>query len=55
MQEVVEKWWIAPVRFRFPESVRKGFIHRKGESLGLTASTDFMADGERIPIQESKV
>lgn len=56
-----------PLEFRFPESVREVFIRREGESvvltprpsdwsgffaLGLTASDDFMADAERMPIQE---
>ena len=56
-----------PLEFRFPESVREVFIRREGESVvltprptdwsgffasGLTASADFMADAERLPIQE---
>ena len=56
-----------PLEFRFPESVREVFIRREGESVvltprptdwssffasGLTASADFMADPERMPIQE---
>ena len=56
-----------PLEFRFPESVREVFIRREGESVvltprptdwssffasGLTASADFMADTERMPVQE---
>lgn len=56
-----------PVDFRFPESVREVFIRREGESIILTprpadwsgffasrarASADFMADAERLPVQE---
>ena len=56
-----------PLEFRFPESVREVFIRREGESVvltprptdwssffasGLTASPDFMADAERMPVQE---
>jgi antitoxin VapB len=56
-----------PLEFRFPESVREVFIRREGESVvltprptdwsgffasGLTASSDFMADAERMPVQE---
>ncbi len=56
-----------PLEFRFPESVREVFIRREGESVvltprpadwssffasGLKASADFMADAERMPIQE---
>jgi antitoxin VapB len=56
-----------PVDFRFPESVREVFIRRVGESVILTprpsdwsgffasatkASADFMADVERMPVQE---
>ncbi len=56
-----------PLEFRFPDSVREVFIRREGESVvltprptdwssffasGLTASADFMADAERLPIQE---
>lgn len=56
-----------PVDFRFPESVREVFIRREGESVILTprpadwsgffessakASADFMADAERMPVQE---
>lgn len=58
-----------PLEFRFPESVREVFIRREGESVvltprptdwsgffasGLTASSDFMEDAERMPIQERK-
>jgi antitoxin VapB len=53
--------------FRFRESVREVFIRREGESVILTprpsdwsdffgsdlkASPDFMADVERLPVQE---
>jgi antitoxin VapB len=56
-----------PLDFRFPESVRKVFIRREGESAiltprpsdwsgffasGLKASADFTVDAERMPIQE---
>jgi len=56
-----------PLEFRFPESVREVFIRREGESMvltprptdwsgffasGMTASTDFMAEIDRMPIQE---
>ena len=56
-----------PLEFRFPESVREVFIRREGESViltprptdwsgffasGMTASSDFMVDRERMPIQE---
>ncbi|MBQ0932839.1 type II toxin-antitoxin system VapB family antitoxin [Ideonella alba] len=58
-----------PLEFRFPESVREVFIRREGESvvltprptdwsgffaLGLTASADFMAETERLPVQERR-
>lgn len=56
-----------PLEFRFPDSVREVFIRRDGESVvptprpsdgsgffasGLTASADFMADADRLPVQE---
>ena len=56
-----------PLEYRFPESVREVFIRREGESVVLTprpsdwsdffaadmkASADFMADVERMPVQE---
>lgn len=56
-----------PLEFRFPDSVREVFIRREGESVvltprptdwsdffasGQTASADFMADAESMPIQE---
>jgi antitoxin VapB len=56
-----------PLEFRFPDSVREVFIRREGESViltprpndwadffasGLKASADFMADAERLPVQE---
>lgn len=56
-----------PLNFRFPDSVREVFIRREGESVILTprpndwsaflaldakASADFMADIERLPVQE---
>ncbi len=56
-----------PLEYRFPESVREVFIRREGESVvltprptdwsnflasGLKASDDFMADRERMSIQE---
>lgn len=56
-----------PLEFRFPESVREVFIRREGESVvltprpadwsgffasGRTASADFMAGTERLPLQE---
>ena len=57
-----------PLEYRFPESVREVFIRREGESVILTprptdwsgffaigtASADFMAERERMPIQERK-
>lgn len=58
-----------PLDFRFPESVREVFIRREGESViltprpkdwtsffasGVKASADFMADSERMPIQERR-
>ena len=56
-----------PLEFRFAESVREVFIRREGESVILTprpsdwtaffasgakVSADFMANAERMPIQE---
>ena len=56
-----------PLEYRFPDSVREVFIRREGESViltprptdwsgffasGMTASSDFMVDGERMAIQE---
>lgn len=56
-----------PLEYRFPDSVREVFIRREGESVvltprptdwsgffasGMTASSDFMVEGERMPIQE---
>ena len=56
-----------PLGYRFPDSVREVFIRREGESVvltprptdwsgffasGMTASSDFMVDRERMPIQE---
>jgi len=56
-----------PLEFRFPVSVREVFIRHEGESVVLTprpndwsgffasaskASADFMADLERLPVQE---
>ena len=56
-----------PLEYRFPESVREVFIRREGESVvltprptdwsgffasGMTASADYMAESERMPIQE---
>ena len=56
-----------PLEYRFPESVREVFIRREGESVVLTprptdwsgffasgvkVSDDFMAESERMPIQE---
>jgi antitoxin VapB len=56
-----------PLEFRLPDSVREVLIRREGESVvltpratdwsgffasGMTASADFMADSERLPIQE---
>ncbi|MEJ8845577.1 type II toxin-antitoxin system VapB family antitoxin [Variovorax rhizosphaerae] len=56
-----------PLDFRFAETVREVFIRREGESVILTprpadwsdffaspvkASPDFMADAERMPVQE---
>lgn len=58
-----------PLEFRFPSSVREVFIRREGESVvltprpsdwagffasGLTASADFMAETEQMPIQERR-
>ena len=55
-----------PPEYRFPDSVREVFIRREGESVvltprptdwsgffasGLTASSDFMAESERMPVQ----
>ena len=56
-----------PLEFRFPESVREVFMRREGQSVvltprptdwssffasGLTASADFMADAQRLPVQK---
>ncbi|MEI6546271.1 MAG: type II toxin-antitoxin system VapB family antitoxin [Burkholderiales bacterium] len=56
-----------PLEFRFHDSVREVFIRREGESVvltprptdwssffasGLRSSADFLADAERMPIQE---
>ena len=56
-----------PLEFRFPDTVREVFIRREGESVILTprptdwsgffaanakVSTDFMAEVERLPVQE---
>lgn len=55
-----------PLDFRFPDSVREVFIRREGESVILTprpadwsgffaaakAHPDFMADVDRLPVQE---
>ena len=56
-----------PLEFRFPESVREVFMRREGQSVvltprptdwssffasGLTASADFMADAQRMPVQK---
>jgi antitoxin VapB len=56
-----------PLEFRFPLSVREVFVRRDGDSVvltprppdwsaflasGLRASADFMADAERLPVQE---
>lgn len=56
-----------PLEYRFPESVREVFIRREGESVvltprptdwsgffasGMTASADYMAESERMEIQE---
>ena len=56
-----------PLEYRFPDSVREVFIRREGESVvltprptdwsgffasGMTASSDFMVDRERMPTQE---
>ncbi len=56
-----------PLEFRSPDSVREVFIRREGESVvltpratdwssifasGLTASSDFLAEAECMPIQE---
>lgn len=58
-----------PLEYRFPDSVREVYIRREGESVVLTprptdwsgffesgvkASDDFMADVERLPVQERK-
>lgn len=58
-----------PLEFRFPDAVREVFIRRDGESVvltprpsdwsgffasGLTASADFMADADRLPVQERR-
>ncbi|MBP7665456.1 MAG: hypothetical protein KA774_01300 [Burkholderiaceae bacterium] len=58
-----------PREFRFPESVREVFIRREGESVvltprpsdwsgffasGLTASSDFMASADQLPVQERR-
>ena len=59
-----------PLEYRFPESVREVFIRREGESViltprptdwsgffatGMKASADFMAENERLPIQERQM
>jgi antitoxin VapB len=56
-----------PLDFRFPQTVREVFIRRDGESViltprpadwtaffaaGLKVSADFMADAERMQVQE---
>ncbi len=56
-----------PLEFRFPDTVREVFIRKEGDSViltprphdwsgffasGLKASADFMADAERLPVQE---
>lgn len=56
-----------PIEYRFPESVSEVFIRREGGSVvltprptdwsgffasGMTASSDFMAESECMPIQE---
>ena len=56
-----------PLEYRFPESVREVFIRREGESVvltprptdwsgffasGMTASADYMAESERMLVQE---
>jgi len=56
-----------PLEFRFPEAVREVYIRKEGESViltprpsdwsgffasGLKASADFMAEAERLPVQE---
>ena len=55
-----------PLEFRFAEGVRDVFIRREGESVILTprpvdwsgflaggkATADFMADADRLPVQE---
>lgn len=56
-----------PLEYRFPDSVREVFIRREGESVvltprphdwsgffasGMAASSDFMVECERMPIQE---
>lgn len=57
-----------PLEFRFPLEVREVFIRKEGESVVLTprpkdwsaffagakASSDFMADVDRLPVQERK-
>ncbi len=58
-----------PLEFRFPDADREVFIRRDGESVvltprpsdwsgffasGLTASADFMADADRLPVQERR-
>ncbi len=58
-----------PLDFRFPESISEVYIRREGESVvltprpkdwssffasGLRASDDFMADAERLPVQERR-
>jgi antitoxin VapB len=57
------------LEYRFPDFVRELFIRREGESVvltprpsnwsgffasGMTASNDFMAKTQRMPIQERK-
>jgi antitoxin VapB len=56
-----------PLEFRFPSTVREVFIQREGQSVvltprptdwsaffgtGLKASSDFMSDRDRLPVQE---
>jgi antitoxin VapB len=56
-----------PLEYRFPDSVRKVFIRKEGESViltprpsdwsgffasGMKASADFMAQSERMQVQE---
>jgi antitoxin VapB len=56
-----------PLEFRFPDTVREVFIRKEGDSViltprphdwsgffasGLKASADFMADAERLPVQD---